>query len=66
MFTVVPSPTQQVWLQDERGVVIASGTNIEDLKMNLRVSVERREMYPFDMIRDEFGKKVMLKDWIRR
>ena len=65
MYSVVPSPTQGLWLQDESGVVLASGTNAVDLKMQMRMAVERRELYPFIMIRDEFGKKVMLKDYAR-
>jgi hypothetical protein len=65
MYRIVPSPTQGMWLTDENGVVISSGTNIHDLRLNMLMAMERRELYPFMYILDEYGKRVMLKDYVR-
>jgi hypothetical protein len=65
MYRIVPSPTQGMWLCDENGVVVASGTSVNDLRMNMLVAMERRELYPFMMIADEFGERIMLKDYVR-
>ncbi len=66
MFRVVPSPTGGVWLCDEAGVVIESGNNIPALRLALSMAMERREISPFEKIRDEFGRVVVLKDYVRR
>ena len=66
MYRVVPSPVGGMCLQDEHGVVLASGSTAHDLRLNMAVAMERRELYPFIMVRDEFGAKVMLKDYVRR
>ena len=66
MYRIVPSPTQGVWLQDEQGVVVASGGNVHSLRMNMAQSMERRELYPFLWLLDEHGERVMLKDYVRR
>lgn len=65
MYRIVPSPLQGVWLQNEEGLVIESGTNIHDLRMNMRVAMERRELSPFIKLIDEQGNRVMLKEYLR-
>lgn len=65
MYRIVPSPLQGMWLQNEAGLVIESGTNIHDLRANLRVAMERRELSPFTKIIDEQGSRVMLKEYLR-
>lgn len=65
MYRIVPSPLNGMWLQDENGVVIESGTNIHDLRANMRLSMERRALYPFMYILDEFGERVMMKEYLR-
>lgn len=66
MYRVVPSPLGGIWLQDEKGVVIASGASFSALRLNMSVAMERREISPFVKLLDEFGEPVMLKDYVRR
>lgn len=65
MYRIVPSPLQGMWLQDENGVVVESGTSIHDLQLNMRVAMERRALYPFMKILDEHGKHITLKEYLK-
>lgn len=65
MYRVVPSPLGGVWLQNENGVVVASGTNVHALRMELAHAVDRREFSPFMKLTNEFGEVVLMKDYVR-
>lgn len=65
MYRIVPSPLGGMWLQNENGVVVASGDSVFDLRLNMRVAMERRELSPFLFLHDEFGNRVQVKEYLR-
>lgn len=65
MYLIAPNPLGGMMLTNEHGMVLASGRSTSDLRLNLSMAMERREISPFQMIRDEYGTPVMLKDFVR-
>ncbi len=65
MYIIVPNPLGGMMLTNENGMVMASGRNTSDLRLNLSTAMERREISPFQMIRDEYGTPVMLKEFVK-
>lgn len=65
MHRIVPSPLGGYMLVNENGLVLDAGGNIESLRANMRLSLERRALSPFMHILNEFGEKVMIKDYVR-
>lgn len=65
MYKVLPNPLNGVMLVNENGVVVATAPTVMSLRLALSMMMERREISPFVSIANEFGKPVLLKDYVR-
>ena len=65
MYRVSPHPLGGYMFANEYGTVIYSGPTIAALKLVMRIDMERGETSPFAMLYDEYGNKVLFKDYVR-
>lgn len=65
MYRVSPHPLGGYMFVNENGTVIYSGPTITALKLNMRLDMERGETSPFVMLYDEYGTKVLFKDYVK-